>query len=181
MYFRGMYYNCDRGKESKETGILCSLLHENNKSIIMDLYSPQIQLIDACQIGIVHCYSNIRSPIDHGGVKSLLLAETESPTKTQKVCTKVASYLEQGQHLKNLSWQLCHYWLMPTMQCKCKFEHVAIAVLKQNEVPLKNLPWPTQESHTIVARPYKMQLQLSLNSALGLTWWDRAFAREGIG
>ncbi|CAA7262300.1 unnamed protein product [Cyclocybe aegerita] len=36
------------------------------------------------------------------------LADTESLTKTWKVCTKVASYLEQGQRLENLSWRLWH-------------------------------------------------------------------------
>ncbi|KAG0697485.1 hypothetical protein DFH29DRAFT_984242 [Suillus ampliporus] len=36
------------------------------------------------------------------------LGDTESLTKTWKVCTKVASYLEQGQRLENLSWRLWH-------------------------------------------------------------------------
>ncbi|KAF7343920.1 hypothetical protein MVEN_01680700 [Mycena venus] len=36
------------------------------------------------------------------------LNDTESLTKTWKVCTKVASYLEQGQRLENLSWRLWH-------------------------------------------------------------------------
>ncbi|KAG1807994.1 uncharacterized protein BJ212DRAFT_1485279 [Suillus subaureus] len=36
------------------------------------------------------------------------LSDTESLTKTWKVCTKVASYLEQGQRLENLSWRLWH-------------------------------------------------------------------------
>ncbi|KAJ7769570.1 hypothetical protein DFH07DRAFT_1005700, partial [Mycena maculata] len=34
------------------------------------------------------------------------LNDTESLTKTWKVCTKVASYLEQGQRLENLLWHL---------------------------------------------------------------------------
>ncbi|KAH8825738.1 hypothetical protein DL96DRAFT_122002 [Flagelloscypha sp. PMI_526] len=36
------------------------------------------------------------------------LNDDESLTKTWKVCTKVASYLEQGQRLENLSWRLWH-------------------------------------------------------------------------
>ncbi|KAF8154258.1 hypothetical protein B0H34DRAFT_721157 [Crassisporium funariophilum] len=36
------------------------------------------------------------------------LNDTESLTKTWKVCTKVASYLEQGSRLENLSWRLWH-------------------------------------------------------------------------
>ncbi|KAG2137841.1 uncharacterized protein EDB93DRAFT_1090984 [Suillus bovinus] len=36
------------------------------------------------------------------------LSDTESLSKTWKVCTKVASYLEQGQRLENLSWRLWH-------------------------------------------------------------------------
>ncbi|KAF9257404.1 hypothetical protein L218DRAFT_935829 [Marasmius fiardii PR-910] len=36
------------------------------------------------------------------------LNDAESLTKTWKVCTKVASYLEQGQRLENLSWRLWH-------------------------------------------------------------------------
>lgn len=36
------------------------------------------------------------------------LNDTESLTKTWKVCTKVASFLEQGQRLENLSWRLWH-------------------------------------------------------------------------
>ncbi|KAF9529913.1 hypothetical protein CPB83DRAFT_875363 [Crepidotus variabilis] len=36
------------------------------------------------------------------------LADAESLTQTWKVCTKVASFLEQGQRLENLSWRLWH-------------------------------------------------------------------------
>ncbi|EAU87922.1 GATA-binding factor 6-B [Coprinopsis cinerea okayama7 len=36
------------------------------------------------------------------------LNDTEALTKTWKVCTKVASFLEQGQRLENLSWRLWH-------------------------------------------------------------------------
>ncbi|THU78016.1 hypothetical protein K435DRAFT_973704 [Dendrothele bispora CBS 962.96] len=36
------------------------------------------------------------------------LGDAEHLTKTWKVCTKVASYLEQGQRLENLSWRLWH-------------------------------------------------------------------------
>ncbi|KIY69765.1 hypothetical protein CYLTODRAFT_409350 [Cylindrobasidium torrendii FP15055 ss-10] len=36
------------------------------------------------------------------------LQDTEALAKTWKVCTKVASYLEQGQRLENLSWRLWH-------------------------------------------------------------------------
>ncbi|KAJ7575641.1 hypothetical protein C8J56DRAFT_1063242 [Mycena floridula] len=36
------------------------------------------------------------------------LDDSESLTKTWKVCTKVASYLEQGHRLENLSWRLWH-------------------------------------------------------------------------
>ncbi|KAG6901552.1 hypothetical protein C0995_010609 [Termitomyces sp. Mi166 len=36
------------------------------------------------------------------------LGDAESLTKTWKVCTKVASYLEQGSRLENLSWRLWH-------------------------------------------------------------------------
>ncbi|KAJ7614964.1 hypothetical protein FB45DRAFT_758213 [Roridomyces roridus] len=36
------------------------------------------------------------------------LNDTEALTQTWKVCTKVASYLEQGQRLENLSWRLWH-------------------------------------------------------------------------
>ncbi|KAK7445780.1 hypothetical protein VKT23_014776 [Stygiomarasmius scandens] len=36
------------------------------------------------------------------------LGDAEALTKTWKVCTKVASYLEQGQRLENLSWRLWH-------------------------------------------------------------------------
>ncbi|EKM52431.1 uncharacterized protein PHACADRAFT_260812 [Phanerochaete carnosa HHB-10118-sp] len=36
------------------------------------------------------------------------LGDTDSLTKTWKVCTKVASFLEQGQRLENLSWRLWH-------------------------------------------------------------------------
>ncbi|KAG2145755.1 hypothetical protein BD769DRAFT_1382636 [Suillus cothurnatus] len=39
------------------------------------------------------------------------------------VCTKVPSYLEQGQRLENLFWRLGHYWLTPTVQCETGFEH----------------------------------------------------------
>ncbi|KAE9401777.1 hypothetical protein BT96DRAFT_593949 [Gymnopus androsaceus JB14] len=36
------------------------------------------------------------------------LSDVDSLTSTWKVCTKVASYLEQGQRLENLSWRLWH-------------------------------------------------------------------------
>ncbi|KAG6867543.1 hypothetical protein C0993_001411 [Termitomyces sp. T159_Od127] len=36
------------------------------------------------------------------------LGDAESLTRTWKVCTKVASYLEQGSRLENLSWRLWH-------------------------------------------------------------------------
>ncbi|EJD04845.1 uncharacterized protein FOMMEDRAFT_27143 [Fomitiporia mediterranea MF3/22] len=36
------------------------------------------------------------------------LGDSDALTKTWKVCTKVASYLEQGQRLENLSWRLWH-------------------------------------------------------------------------
>jgi hypothetical protein len=36
------------------------------------------------------------------------LNDAESLTQTWKVCTKVASCLEQGQRLENLSWRLWH-------------------------------------------------------------------------
>ncbi|TFK48174.1 hypothetical protein OE88DRAFT_1714090 [Heliocybe sulcata] len=36
------------------------------------------------------------------------LNDGDALTKTWKVCTKVASYLEQGQRLENLSWRLWH-------------------------------------------------------------------------
>ncbi|TEB06342.1 hypothetical protein FA13DRAFT_1760170 [Coprinellus micaceus] len=36
------------------------------------------------------------------------LSDGDALTKTWKVCTKVASYLEQGQRLENLSWRLWH-------------------------------------------------------------------------
>ncbi|OSD00693.1 hypothetical protein PYCCODRAFT_1370741 [Trametes coccinea BRFM310] len=36
------------------------------------------------------------------------LSDADSLTKTWKVCTKVASFLEQGQRLENLSWRLWH-------------------------------------------------------------------------
>lgn len=36
------------------------------------------------------------------------LGDAESLTKTWKVCSKVATYLEQGQRLENLSWRLWH-------------------------------------------------------------------------
>ncbi|KAL5498385.1 hypothetical protein ACEPAH_2527 [Sanghuangporus vaninii] len=36
------------------------------------------------------------------------LSDSDALTKTWKVCTKVASYLEQGQRLENLSWRLWH-------------------------------------------------------------------------
>ncbi|GJE89056.1 GATA Zn-finger domain-containing protein [Phanerochaete sordida] len=36
------------------------------------------------------------------------LGDVDSLTKTWKVCTKVASFLEQGQRLENLSWRLWH-------------------------------------------------------------------------
>ncbi|KAF5366853.1 hypothetical protein D9758_006439 [Tetrapyrgos nigripes] len=36
------------------------------------------------------------------------LGDAEALTKTWKVCTKVAGYLEQGQRLENLSWRLWH-------------------------------------------------------------------------
>ncbi|KLO13601.1 hypothetical protein SCHPADRAFT_940262 [Schizopora paradoxa] len=36
------------------------------------------------------------------------LGDSDSLTKTWKVCSKVASYLEQGQRLENLSWRLWH-------------------------------------------------------------------------
>ncbi|KAF8637749.1 hypothetical protein AX17_002607 [Amanita inopinata Kibby_2008] len=36
------------------------------------------------------------------------LNDSEALTKTWKVCTKVASFLEQGQRLENLSWRLWH-------------------------------------------------------------------------
>ncbi|KAJ7491921.1 hypothetical protein FB451DRAFT_1360746 [Mycena latifolia] len=36
------------------------------------------------------------------------LNDSESLTKTWKVCTKVASYLEEGSRLENLSWRLWH-------------------------------------------------------------------------
>lgn len=34
------------------------------------------------------------------------LADSESLTRTWKVCTKVAAHLEQGQRLENLAWRL---------------------------------------------------------------------------
>lgn len=36
------------------------------------------------------------------------LNDSEALTKTWKVCTKVAGFLEQGQRLENLSWRLWH-------------------------------------------------------------------------
>ncbi|KAI0742975.1 hypothetical protein C8Q80DRAFT_945709 [Daedaleopsis nitida] len=36
------------------------------------------------------------------------LSDADTLTKTWKVCTKVASFLEQGQRLENLSWRLWH-------------------------------------------------------------------------
>jgi len=36
------------------------------------------------------------------------LNDSEALTKTWKVCTKVAGYLEQGQRLENISWRLWH-------------------------------------------------------------------------
>ncbi|KAI0698280.1 hypothetical protein BC835DRAFT_1335490 [Cytidiella melzeri] len=36
------------------------------------------------------------------------LSDVDSLTKTWKVCTKVAGFLEQGQRLENLSWRLWH-------------------------------------------------------------------------
>ncbi|KDQ56002.1 hypothetical protein JAAARDRAFT_36799 [Jaapia argillacea MUCL 33604] len=36
------------------------------------------------------------------------LSDADALTKTWKVCTKVASFLEQGQRLENLSWRLWH-------------------------------------------------------------------------
>ncbi|KAI0087548.1 hypothetical protein BDY19DRAFT_236478 [Irpex rosettiformis] len=36
------------------------------------------------------------------------LGDVDSLTKTWKVCTKVAGFLEQGQRLENLSWRLWH-------------------------------------------------------------------------
>ncbi|CAL1698472.1 unnamed protein product [Somion occarium] len=36
------------------------------------------------------------------------LGDADSLTKTWKVCTKVAGFLEQGQRLENLSWRLWH-------------------------------------------------------------------------
>ncbi|KAF6748268.1 GATA-binding factor 6-B [Ephemerocybe angulata] len=36
------------------------------------------------------------------------LSDGDALTKTWKVCTKVASFLEQGQRLENLSWRLWH-------------------------------------------------------------------------
>ncbi|KAI9507942.1 hypothetical protein F5148DRAFT_980619 [Russula earlei] len=36
------------------------------------------------------------------------LGDADALTKTWKVCTKVASFLEQGQRLENLSWRLWH-------------------------------------------------------------------------
>ncbi|KIK61095.1 hypothetical protein GYMLUDRAFT_59059 [Collybiopsis luxurians FD-317 M1] len=36
------------------------------------------------------------------------LSDVDSITKTWKVCTKVATYLDQGQRLENLSWRLWH-------------------------------------------------------------------------
>ncbi|KAJ3773471.1 GATA-binding factor 6-B, partial [Lentinula raphanica] len=36
------------------------------------------------------------------------LSDVDALTRTWKVCTKVASYLEQGQRLENLSWRLWH-------------------------------------------------------------------------
>lgn len=36
------------------------------------------------------------------------LGDVDALTKTWKVCTKVASFLEQGQRLENLSWRLWH-------------------------------------------------------------------------
>ncbi|KAG2086480.1 hypothetical protein BD769DRAFT_1396840 [Suillus cothurnatus] len=95
------------------------LLHENNEFVIVNLHSPQNQLMhtrsalytatqiyDLILIMVLYQSAN---PHMHIGVKILLLGNTMSPTKTQKVCIKVASYLEQGQCLENLSWQLCRY------------------------------------------------------------------------
>ncbi|KAI0749086.1 hypothetical protein C8Q74DRAFT_1394854, partial [Fomes fomentarius] len=36
------------------------------------------------------------------------LDDADTPTKVWKVCTKVASFLEQGQRLENLNWRLWH-------------------------------------------------------------------------
>jgi GATA-binding protein, other eukaryote len=36
------------------------------------------------------------------------LRDTEGLAKTWKVCTKITTYLEQGQRLENLSWRLWH-------------------------------------------------------------------------
>ncbi|KAI0321928.1 hypothetical protein OF83DRAFT_1080557 [Amylostereum chailletii] len=51
-------------------------------------------------------------PSSFQGNKSFIafsnLGDTDSLTKTWKVCTKVAGYLEQGQRLENLSWRLWH-------------------------------------------------------------------------
>ncbi|KAG1899565.1 uncharacterized protein F5891DRAFT_1189724 [Suillus fuscotomentosus] len=57
------------------------------------------------------------------------LSDTESLTKTWKVCTKVASYLEQGQCLKNLSWWLWHLQNLmvdtDNAKSKCEFKKLS--------------------------------------------------------
>ena len=60
---------------------------------------------------LIPVYITHRSLI-HQGNKSFVafsnLNDSEALTKTWKVCTKVAGYLEQGQRLENISWRLWH-------------------------------------------------------------------------
>ncbi|KAI6042308.1 hypothetical protein EDC04DRAFT_2866798 [Pisolithus marmoratus] len=63
-------------------------------------------------MAMVHVAMPLRIGLGQRGNKSFVafsnLSDSESLTKTWKVCTKVASYLEQGQRLENLSWRLWH-------------------------------------------------------------------------
>ncbi|KAJ7851806.1 hypothetical protein B0H14DRAFT_3085752 [Mycena olivaceomarginata] len=78
------------------------------------------------------------------------LNDTESLTKTWKVCTKVASYLEQGQRLENLSWRLWHLQnlMVDTDNAKSKREFKKLSKCmgdkldKEKGRPLTSLPAP---------------------------------------
>ena len=67
------------------------------------------------KVGSVHCARRrqpTNPPPPPQGNKSFSpfsnIADSDSLTRTWKVCTKIASHLEQGQRLENLSWRLWH-------------------------------------------------------------------------
>ncbi|CAK5276492.1 unnamed protein product [Mycena citricolor] len=85
------------------------------------------------------------------------LNDAESLTKTWKVCTKVASYLEQGQRLENLAWRLWHLQnlMVDTDNAKSKREFRKLSKVMGDKLDrekgraIESLPTPDLNKHSL--------------------------------